>query len=176
MNTALFYGIVLALTNIVLALVGFFLGFQTDKLAEGQWFGWLNLVAMVGITWLGIRAVREEAADKSLSYGRGVLTGFVISVCSGVIGAVYTFIHFQFINPSYADYYLDFLRQKWAEKGLGDAQVAAAEKFTRFLMSPGIMSVVGLITTVVFGVVVALILAAILKRAPGRVAPPTDAV
>jgi hypothetical protein len=168
MNTALFYGIVLALANIVLALVGFFLGFQTDKLAEGQWFNWLSLVAMVGITWLGIRAVREEAADKSLSYGRGVLAGFLISVCSGVTGAVYTFIHFRFINPNYADYYLDFVHQKWAEKGMGDAQMEAAEKGIRFMMSPGIMSVIGLFLAIIFGLAATLILAAILKRTPGR--------
>ena len=88
MNTTLFYGVVLALANIVLSLISFFLGFQTEKLAQGQWFGLLNFVAAVVVFWLGIRAVREEAADKSLTYGKGVLTGFLIALYSGLIGMV----------------------------------------------------------------------------------------
>jgi len=172
MKTALFYGLVLALANIVLALVAFFLGFQTDNIAGGQWFSLLSLVAAVGIMWFGIRATREESKDRSLSYGRGVLAGTVISAFSGAIYSVYSLIHFQFINPNFADYYLDFMRGKWAAKGMREAQMAAMEKVTRFMMSPGIMSIVTFIYALVIGVVLALILAAFLRRAPAKDSPP----
>jgi len=44
MNTTFFYALILAVSNIVLSLVSFFLGYQTDKMAEGKWFGWLTMV------------------------------------------------------------------------------------------------------------------------------------
>ncbi len=166
MNTALFYGIVLALANIVLSLAAFFLGFQTDRIAEAYWFNILGLVVFVAVLWFGIRAAREEAQDGSLSYGRGVMTGFLISLYSSLIGAVYTFIHFTFINPNFVEYQLDATRQKWIAAGLGDAQIAAAEKFARFFLSPVMMSVVALVLPVLFGVILALILSAFLKRGP----------
>ncbi|HUL53781.1 MAG TPA: DUF4199 domain-containing protein [Opitutaceae bacterium] len=174
MNTPLFYGLILALVNVVYTLVAFFLGFQTDKLAQGRWFGLLLLVVAIAIVWLGVKAVREEAADKALSYGKGVKSGFLISLYSSLISTVYGFIHFKFINPSFADYQVEAAREKWVQAGLSDAQMEGAEKFVRFLMSPGMLSITGLILSLIIGLVIALILAAFLKRAPAAALPGAD--
>jgi len=174
MNTTLFYGVVLAFVNIVLALVEFFQCFQTDRLAQGRWLWILNVAAAVVVFWLAMRAVREEAADKSLSFGKGVLTGFLVSLYSGLIGVVYSFIHLEFINPNYLDYIIDAARQKWVEAGLDDAKMAAAEKFMRFFMSPPIMSISGLIMGLISGVIIALIMAAMLKRPPAGAPAPAS--
>jgi len=179
MSTTLFYGFVLALANIVLTLAGFFLGYQTDKLAEGRWFGLFALVAglaaLAVVLWLGIRAVREEAQDKSLAYGKGVLTGFLISLYSGLIGVVYTIVHFTFINPNFADYQIDAMRQKWTQAGLDDAKMQAAEKFMRLFMSAPVMAIIGFMFALGTGTVMALIVAAFLKRTPpvGQTPPGT---
>jgi hypothetical protein len=172
MNTAFFYGLVLALANIVLSLVGYFLGFQTDRIAQEQWFGLLRLVVTVVILWLGIRATREEATDKSLSYGRGVGGGTLISLYAGLIGMVYAFIHITFINPSYVDYRIDATRPKWIRLGLNDAQMEASEKALRFIYAPVAFSILTLLMTVFFGVVIALVIAAFLKRAPATTPSP----
>ena len=166
MNTALFYGIVLALANIVLSLVGYFLGFQTERIAMEPWFNLIGLVAFIVILWLGIRAAREDSKDKSLSYGRGVLTGFLISLYSTLISIVYTIIHMTYINPAYVDYKVDALRQKWMQAGLSDARMAAAEKYVRFMFTPVPLAIYLLIVLVFIGVVISLILAAFLKRKP----------
>ena len=166
MNTKMFFGLILALANIGLALLGFFLGFQTDKIAQGQWFGLLSLIALAAVLWFGIRAVRAEAKDGALTYGKGVGSGFLISLYGGLIGSLYSFVHFTFINPNFVDYQLDLTREKWTQAGLGEAQIATAEKFTRFFLSPVMMSITGLVMTLLLGTVIALILAAFLKRAP----------
>ena len=173
MNTALFYGIVLAIANIVLSLVSYFLGFQTDKIAMEQWFGLLQLAAAIAVLWLGIRAARADSKDKSLTYGRGVFTGFLISLYSALIGAVYAIIHFTYINPAYADYKIDALRQKWMQAGFNDAKMAAAEKFTRFFLSPVPLFIYVLIVSVILGVIISLIVAAFLRRAPVGGTPPS---
>jgi uncharacterized membrane protein YeaQ/YmgE (transglycosylase-associated protein family) len=175
MNTTLFYGLILAASNIVFTLVFFFLGFQTDKIAEGRWFSLLPFAIGIVVTWLGVKAVREEAKDKALSYGKGVGSGVLINLYAGVIGSIYGFIHFTFINPNFCDYVINSARQQWAEKGISDAQMDAMEKGMRFMMSPIVSSIWGLVMTVFFGLVVALVVSAFLKRAPQPVledAPP----
>lgn len=172
MNTAFFYGLVLALANIVLSLVSYFLGFQTDRIAQEPWIGLLGFVVMVAILWFGIRAMREEAKDGSLSYGRGVGGGTLVSLYSGLIGMVYTFIHFTFINPSYIDYRIDATRPKWIKLGLNDAQMETSEKALRFIYAPVPLSILSLLITIFFGVVIALVVAAFLKRAPAATPPP----
>jgi len=105
---------------------------QTDKIAEGRWFGLLPFALVIVVTWLGIKAVREEAKDKALSYGKGVGTGVLINLYAGVIGSIYGFIHFTYINPDFRDYMMNMTRQKWAEAGISDTQMDAMEKGMRF--------------------------------------------
>jgi hypothetical protein len=176
MNTTFFYALVLSVSNIVLSLVFFFLGFQTDKIAQGRWItGLLPLGVMIVVTWLGLKAVREEAKDKSLSYGKGVGTGVLISLYAGLIGAIYAFVHFTFINPNFADYAIDMARQQWVAHGMGDSQMEQAEKFTRFFYKPAIMAIMSAIFSPIIGLIIALILSIFLKRKPAatvEVAPP----
>jgi uncharacterized membrane protein YfcA len=166
MNTTFFYGLILAVSNIVLTLVGFFLGYQTDKIAQGRWFGFLPFIVMIVVLWLGIKAAREEAKDRSLSYGKGVSTGFLITLYSSLIGTVYGFFHFKFINPNFVDYSIDAAREKWTQAGLSDAQMETAEKGIRLFMSPVMLSIWGFLLSLLLGLVIALILSAFLKRKP----------
>jgi hypothetical protein len=166
MNTTLSYGLILAASNIVFTLVFFFLGFQTDKIAEGRWFGILPFVVSIVVTWLGTKAVREEAKDKGLSYGKGVGSGVLINLYSGIVGSIYGFIHFTYINPNFIDYMINMTRQQWASKGIGEAQMDTMEKGMRMMMSPIMSSIWGLAAAVFFGLLIALVVSAFLKRAP----------
>ena len=167
MNTPFFYGLILAFANIVLTLVFFFLGYQTDKMLQGRWIvSLLPLVVTIIVMWLGIRAAREEAKDRSLGYGKGVGTGVLIALYAGLIGAIYTYIHFTFINPTFADYAIDMVRQQWAAKGMSDGQMEAAEKFTRLMYKPAVLAILGAIFSPLVGLVISLILSAFLTRKP----------
>lgn len=174
MNTTFFYGLVLSVSNIVLSLVFFFIGYQGEKMAQGRWItSLLPLGVVIVVTWLGIKAVREEAKDKSLSYGRGLGTGLLISVYAGLIGAVYAFVHFTFINPNFADYAIDMARQQWVAHGMGDNQMEQAEKVTRFFYKPAVLAIMSAILSPIFGLIVSLILSIFLKRKPAVVVPPS---
>lgn len=167
MKTTFFYGLVLTAGNIVLSLVFFFLGFQTDKIAQGQWITiFASLGLLIVVTWLGIKAVREESKDKSLSYGKGVGTGVLIALYAGLFGGIYAFIHFTFINPNFADYAIDMIRQKWVAAGMGDSQMEQAEKFTRFFYKPVVMAVMSVPYVTFFGTILSLILSIFLRRKP----------
>jgi len=152
----------------VFNLLMYFLGFQTDKMATGQYLNWLGLIISIVILWLGIKAVREETPDKSLTYGQGVGAGTLISLYSGLMSAVYSYIHFKFINPAFFDYQAEMLRAQWAAKGMSDAQIEQAEAMTRKFSGPIASAIFTPIIVVIIGVLISLVLAAILKRAAAK--------
>ncbi len=172
MGTKFTYALILTIIGAVFNLLLYFTGFQTEKLAVGQHLGWLLFIAMIVVLALGIKAVREEAPDKSISYGKALGTGVLISLYSGLMSAVYSFIHFKFVNPEFADYQMEIVRGKWEEAGMGAAQIEQAEGFTRAMMGPVAQAVMTPIMSVIFGTIISLILAAILKRPAPAATPP----
>jgi len=172
MSTTLLYAFIMAIAQIVVSLTSFFLGYQTDKMNSGSWYGFVPLLVSIVVLILGIKAVREENEGKYLTYGKGVGTGVLIGLYSGLIGAVYTYIHFTYVNPNFADYMIEASRVKWAAAGMQETQMEAAEKGVRMFTKPLIQSVVGVLLSVVFSLILSLIISAFLKRNPpeeGRV-------
>ncbi|MES1168156.1 MAG: DUF4199 domain-containing protein, partial [Oleiharenicola lentus] len=131
MGTKFTYALALTICQAVFNLLMYFTGFQTEKLAVGQHLNWFGLIIWIVVLVLGIKAVREETPDKSLSYGQGFGAGFIISLLSGLMGSVYTFIHFKWVNPSFYDYQMELARAQWVKAGMADAQMEQAEAFTR---------------------------------------------
>lgn len=173
MNTTLTFGIYLALTSTALTILGYFLGFQTDKMAQGQWFQYLAWVAMAAFVVLGIRAVREESEHKALTYGKGVGTAALIGLYSGLIGGVYAFIHFKFINPSFVDYLVEFVRSQPNMANAPEAQLAGMEQGMRFIYQPMMLAIISPVFSVVICTVIGLIASAFLKRPlPAGAEPP----
>jgi len=164
MSTKFFYAVVLALATIVLQLLLYFSGFQTEKLATGQYLQWLGVVIMAVVLYLGIKAVRDEKPDRAMTYGQRVGTGVLISLYAALMGAVYGFIHFTFINTGFADYTIALTREKWAARGLTQAQMEGAEAITRKMLQPGVQAILGVIFGVLIGLILSLIIAALVKE------------
>ena len=172
MGTKFTYALIMTIAGAVLHLLLYFTGFQTEKRAEGQHLHWIGVIAMIVILVLGIRAVREEAPDKSMTYGKGVGTGVLISLMSGLMSAVYNFIHFKFINTEFVDYQMELVRAKWEQAGMGATQMEQAEGFTRAMMGPVAQAIMTPIMAVIFGAIISLIASIFLKRAATPPPPP----
>lgn len=172
MSTTLLYGLILAMGHIVLTLVGYFLGYQTDKINEGSWYGLTTFMLLsITVLWLGIRAVRDESETKTLTYGKGVGTGMMIALYGGLIGAVYVYVHFTFINPSFSDYLIEASRPKWEALNMPEAGMEAAEKTIRLLTRPGMQAATGFAFGLVANLIISLITAAFLKQTPASETP-----
>lgn len=167
------YGVYLALGNAALTLFGYLLGFQSENMAQGQWFQYLTWVAMAALVVLGIRAVREESEHRALSYGRGVGTAAMIGLYSGVLGGLYAFIHFQFIHPSFADYLIEYLRSEPSMESLSEAQLSQMEQGIRFMYQPTMLAILSLPVSVAICTAIGLVASAFLKRPlPAGAEPP----
>lgn len=171
MGTKFTYALVLTIAGAALNLLLYFTGYQTEKLAVGQHLNWLGFLIMVVVLVLGIKAVREEAPDKALSFGQGVGTGVQISLMSGLMSAVYNFIHFKFINTEFVDYQMELVRGKWEQAGMSAAQMEKAEGIARAMMGPVSQAIWTPLMALIIGTIVSLVAAAFLKRQPA-VPPP----
>ncbi len=176
MNTKVFYALVWTICGAVFQLVLFFSGFQTEKLATGKYLQWLSLIIAAVVLWLGIKAMRDEAPGRSLTYGKRVGAGVLISLFAGLMSAVYTWFHFRFINVNFADYSMTAVREEWAKAGMSASQMDQFEKFTRTMMSPEVQALLTPVMMVLVGTILSLILAAFLEAKPAAVeaAPPTS--
>jgi len=166
MGTKLFYALVWTICGIVFQLILFFAGFQTEKLATGQYLQWLALPIGAVILFFAIRAVRDEHPDRPLGYGQRVGAGTLVALYTGLISSVYTWFHFKFINVNFADYTIAMTRAKLAAKGLSASQIDQAETFTRSLLRPEVQAVITPVMSVIFGVVLSLIVAAFVESKP----------
>jgi hypothetical protein len=158
------YALILTVSVSVLHLVLFFAGLETDNLATGHYFMWLIQVFSIVVLWRGITALREQSAGHTLSYGQGVRHGVLISLYAGLMCGGYAYLHFKFINPHFADYQLACLRPAWTAAGMTAAQMTESERMTRMAVTPLAQAVLTPVVMVLFGLIISLILAAILKR------------
>jgi hypothetical protein len=166
MSTKFVYALTLTICGAIFNLLLYFTGYQTEKLATGQYFQWFGFVLMFVVLWLGIKAVREESPHQARTYGQCLGAGVLISLYSGLMSAVYSYIHFKFVNPNFADYQIELIRAKWAAAGMSDAQMEKAEGFTRMMMGPVTQAIMTPIMVVFIGLILSLIIAAFLKRNP----------
>ncbi len=172
MSTTLLYGLILVGGNILLTLVGYFLGYQTDKINDSTWFGLATFLFSVVMLWLGIRAVRDEQAAKGLSFGQGVGTGMLIALYAGFIGAIYIYLHFTFINLSFPDHLIEASRIKWAAMNMPESAMEKAEQSIRAFTKPLIQAVAGFGFSLVSSLIISLITAAFLRQGPIQPAKP----
>jgi len=164
MGTKVFYGLVWTLATAALMLLLFFTGFQTERLATGKYLNYVGLLIPVAALYLGIKAVRDERPGGTMTYGQGVSAGMAISTFAALMSAVYSWFHFTFVNPRFTDYTLEMVRQQWADRGMTVEQVEQAERITRKMLTAPMQAVVGIFFTLLIGLVLSLIIAAILKR------------
>lgn len=173
MGTKFFYALILTVVGAAFRLLLFFTGFETEKLAVGQYLNWVLLPVSFAIFWFALKAVREERPNHALSYGQAVGAGTLIALISSTMSAVYNFIHLKFINTNFADYQLEIIRSKWAAQGMSDDQMTKAEGFVRMTLSPGAQAVGTIVFGVIFSLIIVLIVAAFVKRAaPAGSEPP----
>lgn len=168
MKNAIQWGGINTAAFIVLTLAGYLLGFQGEKLESGQYFQWLGFPIFIAVVVLGMREARDLSGDRGFSYGKGVATAAQIGLFTGIFSSIYTFIHFKFINPEFVDYLMDMIRGKMKDQGVSASDFEKMEGFMRAMYGPAGQAVISFFVGILFSLVIGLIAAAILKRAPSQ--------
>ncbi|UCH13276.1 MAG: DUF4199 domain-containing protein [Bacteroidales bacterium] len=131
--------------------------------------GYVSYVIIIAGIFLSIKRFRENEPSDAIKYGKALGVGVLTCVFMGFIGAVFTYVHFKFIDPDLINKILEMTQDKLLDRGLSEDMIEMQSEFMMKFMSSGMMAVSAFINYIFMGTVFSLILAAILKKEPNPV-------
>lgn len=155
---ALKWGIISAILIIIYSVILYMTGlFKTPSLS------WITfLLLLFGI----IMSLREFKLSNQgyMSFSEGLGLGTLLSAVAGLFGSIFSYIYINFIDTTIMQQMSDMQREQMEAKGLSSEQIDQAMEIGAKFASPGIMFLFGIIGYVLFGFLISLIVAAILKH------------
>jgi hypothetical protein len=163
-NTSVFYngliwGVILGLVGIVYNVILYMLGQNLN-----QTLGYLGIIITIAVLIIAIRSFRDNIRGGVLPFGPAFSFGFVVILVSSVIGIIYAYILWTVIDPDIITKMKDMQMEKMLEQGVPEEALDQAMEISGKFMTPLMMTIFGLVSSVFMGTIVALIIAAIFKK------------
>lgn len=155
---ALKWGLITGAALIVYSLVLFL----TDKIGDSK-LGLISIALSVGGLVLAMRDFRTLNGG-FMTWGEGVGLGTLTSAVSGLLSSLFSVFYTTLIDTTVMERMADRTQVQLEESGLTDAQIEQQMSFLKVFQSPGLSFAFGLIGAVVFGLVLSMIIAAIMRR------------
>jgi len=154
----LYLGIVVTLYSVILYVSG-----QTVNKS----LGYVSFVLYaVGVVLAQIN-YRNKDLHGVISYGQAVGFGVAVMLFAGIITALYNIIIFK-IDPSLIEQIKSMQEEAMLKQGLSEDQIEAAMSMTSKMMSPGILAISGLFSSVFMGTIISLVSAIFVKKQPNE--------
>jgi hypothetical protein len=136
-----------------------------DVDARGFWGYLMYAILLAGIIW-GVIQLRDKFLNGAITYGHSFGTGTLISLYTGLITGIYTFVFYKFFAPEQIQVLLEKVEEQMIEKSpeLTDQQLDMALAMTEKFMTPGWMGVTSFFGMLVAGVILSLIASIFLKK------------
>jgi Ca2+/Na+ antiporter len=125
----------------------------------------LNYAIMIGAIAMAMKTYRDQAGG-FMTFGKGFNVGFWASLIMGVITAVWVFIFFTLVAPDLTDTILEATRENMLEQGQSEEQVDQAMQYSAPFMNATSFSIFAAIGTLIAGLIISLIVAAVMQRKP----------
>lgn len=155
-SVGLKYGLILSIISIAVFII---------KIAtETPEFGgvWLEVVILV----VGITLAHREYKRKGngfMSYSTGLGIGTIVAATAAIISSLFTYIYIKFINVDYIDQMRQMQIEVMEREGMTDEQIEGVLKIFEYL-TPEIMALIAIFSTVFFGFILSLIIGAFTKN------------
>lgn len=161
-NIAMNYGLILALSTIVLSVIVYAMGMHME---QPWWQSVLNFAIMTTSIVYGFKAYKKEG-DGFLTLGEALKTGLAISLVAGIVGSIFTYLFVTVIEPDFVVQMLEVTREKMITDNpqMTEDQLEMAMTMTEKFMTPTMMTAFGLIASLFFGFIISLITGLIMKQ------------
>lgn len=125
---------------------------------------WVGFIVIIVVAILGSMEYRDKFMNGYATFGQ--IFGFVmlLVVVYGLVVSLFSVINITFIDKNMVDKILLENEIKFEEQGMDDAQIDMAMTWTKKMMTPMWMFLMGLISMLFSGVLIGLPAAAILSR------------
>ena len=159
--TALRYGVIGGLLSIAFGLATYLAGMQ------GTIPTILNIVGTIvsiAVIVYAIRTHRDNDLGGYISYGRCLGVGVLTSIIMGIIGALWTVVLFNFIDPGITDMLMQPQMEAMEEAGMSDDEIENAMSMAGKFMTAPFMAGMALVGSAFIGLIVSLIAGAVMKK------------
>jgi hypothetical protein len=129
---------------------------------------WIFNVLAVGIPVyccaLAINEYKSTMGGGYIQFNAAFKESVVVTLINSVITAVFSIVYLQFIDPTFMDFIMQKQVTKMQEMGMAEDQIQKMLDQSAKWQSPGMMFFWALLGSVVLGFIIALIMAAIMKK------------
>ncbi len=164
MKTEIKYGLYTGIGVCMWTMVEHFLGFKSTTMQIGQFTRVFVILLPIVMIVLGIREKRNIDFRGRLEFVDGVKSGFLISVISGLITALFLVIYGSFINPEYLDLLIMFEKSKMIGQGIPENEIGPKIDAMRTMNTLPIQPLFMFLGSVFSGLAISIIGSAALKK------------
>jgi hypothetical protein len=161
---AMRYGLIIAAVGIVYGLITYVTGLATSGNAV---IGALNSIISFGMLITGIvLAVKQVRTLQGgfITFGKAFGTGFKTLAISSVVQTIWSIIFMKFIAPDFIGQIMEMQRGKMEEQGMDPDAIEMSMSMMSWMENPVTFALIGIGSLLIFGLIIALIIAAIMKK------------
>ncbi len=131
---------------------------------DTQGWGWLLWLIYASFIYFFMVRYRDQHLEGLISYGKGVGFGVVISVYAGIIVGFFTFLLLAFIYPELQNILMANAEETFLSSGLSEAYLEKLDDVIHWSASPWTHFFSSIFGGAFYGLIVALIVSAFVKR------------
>ena len=160
-KNAVIYGLIGGILMIAFSLILWLLGMM-----ESKGLGMLTYLILAFAMFLGAKNWRDRFNEGWMTYGEAFKTGFFVVLISSVLLIIYNYIFFNFIDPEFIENQMATAEEKILEANpnISDADFDKAMAIAKRFSSTTMLAVMGFIANVIFGTIIASLVAIFAKN------------
>lgn len=166
-STAMNYGLIAGAITVLIFVIQYAMGdYVLGNNRGGNWvYGVLSTIAAITVAVMGI-ANYKKSDGGFVSFGQAFKLCFSIYIYSTLVGIVWLLLYMFVLEPNYIDISMEAMEEQIYETNpdLDDAAMEQALNMSSMFLSPLWIILASIIFTAIWGSIVGLILAAIMKK------------
>lgn len=132
MSTSLRYGMFMSIIGIAFTVILIAVG---SNPFDRSWMNWIPTLISVAIVVLAHQYFKEKG-DGYMTYGQGLGIGFLSIFMSVLLGALFSFVYINFIDPGVMDEVWQKAQQQMEEQGQNEEAIEMGLKWGKMLFWP----------------------------------------
>ena len=163
MSRELRYGLIAGFLTLIWMTTGTLLGWDRNEM--GKYAPVLSLIILIAAIYISILFKRDKDLGGVISFKDAFITGLSASFVIGLMVGAYLFVYTQYINPDFVNEMVKETEEYYkTQPGTTKIQIDNAVSGVRAMYSPFGQLTYGIGTTMLTGVLITLICAAIMRR------------
>jgi hypothetical protein len=154
---AIKHGIILGLISIGISLIVYLTGNMASS-----WASWVTLPVYIYLIFFFQKKFRDQEQGGYIRYGKAFGVGFLMTVVSSVLSAIYTFFVFQ--DSDVIDQIMEKSYNDMVDQGMSSGEIDQAMSMMEPFMTPGMMVMWATVGGLFMGLIICLITSAIVKK------------